>query len=87
MYTYNGDFTFSGMVDGNAFTVFSSFYPNFPATSAPAVNVGTPDFVCGDTNGDGVLNGNDATIFSSVFGNGDQTFNQGFGPGNGLPRL
>jgi hypothetical protein len=60
-YTYNGDLNLEGAVNGDASTVFSSYYP---------IASGANDFAFGDLNGDGKVDGNDSTIFSSVYGNG-----------------
>ena len=55
-YTYNGDLNLDGAVDGNAATIFSSFYDGGASTQA--------DYAFGDLNGDNKVDGNDATILS-----------------------
>ena len=57
-YTYNGDFTLDGQVDGDDEGIFDAFYDNGASTGNP--------FIDGDTNGDGLLNGDDDGLFSAI---------------------
>jgi hypothetical protein len=66
-YTYNGDLTLDGAVDGNADTVFGAFY--YPGVSLVDQGLNN-DYAFGDLNGDGFVDGNDDTIFGAVYGNG-----------------
>ncbi len=82
-YTYLGDLNLSGAVDGNAATIFETFYKSgsgpggtSPSLQSQGIN---DDYAFGDLNGDGYVDDTDATILETVFNNGT--------PGSGLPTL
>jgi len=60
-YTYTGDNTLDGAVDGNSAGIFQLFFGNS----------GDPSLMTeGDLGYEGSVSGNDAGIFQLVFGNG-----------------
>jgi hypothetical protein len=82
-YTYLGDLNLSGAVDGNAATIFESYYQSGSGTGGTSPSLLSQglndDYAYGDLNGAGYVDDTDATIFESVFNNGE--------PGSGLPTL